>query len=34
MFILVKQKLDEGNFFLNQSYECHTQKLTVLVVEK
>ena len=34
MFILVKQKLDADNFFSNQSYECHTQKLTVLVVEK
>ena len=34
MFILVKQKLDVDNFFSNQSYECHTQKLTVLVVEK
>nr|CAI9698452.1 unnamed protein product [Rangifer tarandus platyrhynchus] len=34
MFILVKQKNDGDNFFPNQSYECHIQKLTVLVVEK
>lgn len=34
MFILVKQKHDGDNFFSNESYECHIQKLTVLVVEK
>ena len=34
MFILVKQKHDGDNFFSNQSYECHIQKLAVLAVEK